>query len=222
MVGKYGSDAFRLYLEFGFSYVEGGPWSDKGLESIVRFMDRVERLVRRTNTYTYNANSYGPDEKELDYTRNFAIKCVTADIENFSFNTAVARLMEFSNVLIAYDNKFAEKNKLFKESVRDLVLLLAPFAPHFAEELNEVLGNKKSVFKESFPVVNEAALVKDEVELAVQINSRVRAKIVVPNGLSQKEIEEFALKDANVVALLNGETPKKIIVIPKRLINFVL
>ncbi|MEG2456380.1 MAG: leucine--tRNA ligase, partial [Clostridia bacterium] len=222
LVEKYGTDAFRMYLEFGFSYIEGGPWNDKGLESVVKFMDRVERLIRRVNTYTYNTRPFNADEKALDYTRNYTIKSVTADLEVFSFNTAIARLMELTNELTSYDNKTSDKNVLYKDTARDLVLLLAPFTPHFSEELNEILGYKTSVFKESFPIVNERALIRDEVELAVQINSKVKSKIVVPNGLSSSEIEAFALRDVTVLSLLNGATPKKVVVIPNRLINFVI
>ncbi len=222
LITKYGTDAFRLYLEFGFSYIEGGPWNDKGLESIIKFMERIERLVRRSATYSYNNKPFASAEKELDYARNYTIKCVTADVENFSFNTAVARLMELTNALISYDNAVSDKNKVFADAVSDLVLLIAPFAPHFSEELFEILGHKTSVFKQSYPVVNEKALVKDEVELAVQINSRVKSKIVVPNGLSNKEIEAIALADSGVLALLDGATPKKVIIIPNRLINIVL
>ena len=222
LIEKYGSDAFRLYLMFGFSYVEGGPWNDKGLESIQRFMDRVERLVCHSRTFSYNEKEYSAVEKNLDFVRNSTIKSVTADTENFSFNTAIARIMEFTNALTDYENKVSDKNRLFKDCVTDLVKVLAPFAPHFAEELWEILGNKSSVFNEDFPKVNEKALVKDELELAVQINSRVKTKIVVPAGADNKEIEKIALADPTVRKLLEGQTPKKVIVIPHRLINFVI
>lgn len=222
LIEKYGADAFRVYLMFGFSYVEGGPWNDNGLESIQRFMDRVERLVCHSKTFTYNKNAYTSAEKELDYRRNYTIKHVTADTEVFAFNTALARIMELTNALTEYEKKYTDKNILFRDCVKDLILLIAPFAPHFAEELWEISGGKKSVFRESYPVVDESALTLDEVELAVQINSRVKTKIVVPNGLNPKEIEALALKDENILKLLDGQAPKKIIVIPKRLINFVL
>ena len=130
--------------------------------------------------------------------------------------------MEFTNALTDYENKVSDKNRLFKDCVTDLVKVLAPFAPHFAEGLWEILGNKSSVFNEDFPKVNEKALVKDELELAVQINSRVKTKIVVPAGADNKEIEKIALADPTVRKLLEGQTPKKVIVIPHRLINFVI
>ena len=222
LIEKYGSDAFRLYLMFGFSYVEGGPWNDKGLESIQRFMDRVERLVCHSRTFSYNNNPLTAAEKNIEYVRNNTIKCVTADTENFAFNTAIARIMEFTNALTDYENKVSDKNAVFKECVEDLVKVLAPFAPHFTEELWEILGNKTTIFNTEFPKVNEKALIKDELELAVQINSRVKAKIVVPSGADKDEIQKIAMDSDEVKALLDGATVKKVIVIPHRLINFVI
>lgn len=222
LIEKYGSDAFRLYLMFGFSYVEGGPWNDKGLESIQRFMDRVERLVCHSRTFSYNNNPLTAAEKNIEYVRNNTIKCVTADTENFAFNTAIARIMEFTNALTDYENKVSDKNAVFKECVEDLVKVLAPFAPHFTEELWEILGNKTTIFNTEFPKVNEKALIKDELELAVQINSRVKAKIVVPSGADKDEIQKIAMDSDEIKALLDGVTVKKVIVIPHRLINFVI
>ena len=222
LIEKYASDAFRLYLMFGFSYVEGGPWNDKGLESIQRFMDRVERLVCHSRTFSYNNNPLTAAEKNIEYVRNNTIKCVTADTENFAFNTAIARIMEFTNALTDYENKVSDKNAVFKECVEDLVKVLAPFAPHFTEELWEILGNKTTIFNTEFPKVNEKALIKDELELAVQINSRVKAKIVVPSGADKDEIQKIAMDSDEVKALLDGATVKKVIVIPHRLINFVI
>ncbi len=222
LIQKYGADAFRLYLMFGFSYVEGGPWNDSGLDSIQRFMDRIERLAEHSKTFKYNDNAYTSAEKEIDYKLNDTIKRVVADTENFSFNTALARLMELTNTLIDYENKVADKNAMFKTCVEGLVKLIAPFAPHFAEELWESLGRKTSIFKESYPVVNEKALVLDEIELAVQINSKVKTKIVVPSSADNKQIEAIALADGQVQKFLNGAAVKKVIIIPKRLINFVI
>lgn len=221
LIDRYGSDALRLYFMFGFNYTEGGPWNDAGLESVTRFMDRVERIVIRSAALNYSGD-YGRDEKELDYVRNNTIKAVTADMEAFSFNTAIARLMEFTNALYAYDSKAADKAPVFEDAVADLIRLIAPAAPHFAEELNEITGDKQSVFNKSYPVVNPAALVLDEVELAVQINSRVKARITLPSGLNQEQIKQAALADAAVRELIGGGEVKKVIVIPNRLINIVM
>ena len=158
-------------------------------------------------------------EKELNYVRNATIKSVSADIESFSFNTAIARIMEFVNAIYAYDSAVSEKNAVFRDCVKDLVLLLAPFAPHFAEELWEMLGQTYSVFDQRYPVADEKALVRDEIELAVQINSKLRSRITVSSDASREETEKAALEA--VAAQLAGAAPKKIIVVPGRLVNII-
>ena len=219
LISKYGADVLRTYLMFGFSYVEGGPWNDNGLDSISRFFDRVERLVKKCYGMNFAEAPRGKAEKELDYVRNNTIKCVSADIESFSFNTALARVMEYVNAIYAYDGTMTERNAFFADCVKDLVLLLAPFAPHFAEELWEMLGQPYSVFNQRYPVADEKALVRDEVELAVQINSKLRARITVPTDAAREQIEAAALEA--VSAQLNGAKPKKIIIVPGRLVNII-
>ncbi len=216
----FGADVFRVYLEFCFSYIEGGPWNDSGLESVQRFFDRIERVVKKSFEMQFVDAPFSANEKELDYVRNNTIKMVTQDLQNFSFNTAIARLMEFVNAIYAYDAKVEKKNKMFKDCLNDLVLLFAPFAPHTAEELNEMLGNAYSVFNKDFPVVNEKALIKDEIELAVQVNSKMRGKITVANGASNAEIEEIAKNE--VEKWLDGKQVKKAIVIAGRLVNLII
>lgn len=216
-VSKYGSDAFRVYLMFGFSYIEGGPWNDKGLDGIIRFFDRIERLVRKCYE-NFEERPMGKEEKELNFVRNRTIKSVTADLEVFSFNTALARMMEYVNAIYAYDSAVAHKSTFYLDCIKDLVLMMAPFAPHFSEELWEVMGKEYSVFNQSFPVCDEKALVLDEIELAVQINSKMRAKITVSKDATREEIEEIA-KQA-VSAQLTGDV-KKVIVVPGRLVNII-
>ncbi len=221
-VSKFGSDAFRLYLMFGFSYIEGGPWSATGMESITKFLERVERIVDKAIVLNTPSTKMGADEKALNYTRNYTIKRVTEDTKAFSFNTAIARIMEYVNELYKYDNNATEKNsQFFKECIEDLILLLAPFVPHIAEELNEKIGGTYSVFDKSYPVCDEKALVKDEYELAVQINSRMKAKIIVPSDADNKTIENIALENDIVKTATEGLNIVKVIVIPKRLVNIV-
>lgn len=219
-IAKYGADVFRVYLMFGFSYVEGGPWNENGLDSIGRFFDRVERAVKKCYEVEFEDRAPEKAEKELNYVRNATIKAVSADIETFSFNTALARIMEFVNAIYAYDAAVSKKSALFKDCVKDLVLLLAPFAPHFSEELWEMLGQPYSVFNQRYPVADEKALVRDEVELAVQVNSKLRARITVPAGAERGEIESAA-REA-VKAQLGGAEPKKIIIVPGRLVNLIV
>jgi leucyl-tRNA synthetase len=217
-IEKYGADVFRVYLMFGFNYIEGGPWNESGLESINRFLDRVERAVKKCFELSFVQAPFGKAEKELNRVRHNTIKSVSEDLEVFSFNTAIARLMEYVNALFAYENAAETKNAFFKDCVKDLVKLLAPFAPHVSEELWEMLGEEYSVFNRSYPVFDESALKLDEVEIAVQINSKIRAKITVDADISRAELEKAA------EAALKGQADgyKKIIVVPGRIVNFIV
>ena len=217
-IAKYGADIFRVYLMFGFNYVEGGPWNDNGLESISRFFDRIERIVKKCYEVNFANAPLGKAEKELNRVRHNTIKCVTNDLGAFSFNTAVARLMEFVNAMYNYEANTPQKNAIYKDCAKDLVLLLAPFAPHFCEELWEMLGQKYSVFNQAYPTFDPAAMVLDEVELAVQINSKMRAKVTVASSASREEIEKAALE---AVKDQLAAAPKKVIVVPGRLVNII-
>lgn len=221
-VNRVGADAFRLYLMFGFSYVEGGPWNDNGIDSIVKFMDRVERIVNKIYTYPNGKTEFAREEKELNFLRHSTIKRVTDDMEVFSFNTAIARIMELVNGLVKYDQLNDKNVKLMRETASDLIGLLAPLAPHFAEELNENIGNKKSIFNMPYPKYDESALVKDSYELAVQVNSKVRSKIEVPSDSDDKAIAEIAMNNDAIKPFIDGKTVVKTIVIPKRLVNIVV
>ncbi len=223
-VEQYGSDVLRLYLMFGFSYTEGGPWSDDGIKAITKFLDRIERLATKLNSTPQNKNnSIEKEEKDLLYATNYAIKCVDNDMESFSFNTAVARLMELLNALYKYDTLDKEKNlALFIDCFKTLILLLAPCAPHFSEEIWQIMGNKSSIFYSKYPVCDQSALVLDEVEVAVQINSKMRQKLMVPNGLTQEQARDIILNDEKLSSELQGKEIKKIILIPNRLINIII
>ena len=144
-------------------------------------------------------------------------------MENFSFNTAVARLMETVNALYKYDNiPDEEKNvKFMKECLQTLILLLAPFAPHFSEELWSITGNKKSVFLSKYPEADESALVKDETEYAVQVNSKLKTKLMVSKDSDEATIIETAKKEPKILEAIEGKTIAKVIVIPGRLVNII-
>lgn len=221
IVEKFGSDALRLYLMFGFNYIEGGPWSENGVENTVKFMDRMERIVNRATGCGDFSAEFGKEEKELDYVRNQTIKAVSSNMETFGFNTAVARLMELTNAMYNYE-KTGRKHKVFADTAKDLIKLIAPCAPHFAEELWEKIGETYSVFNQSYPICNEKALVLDEVELAVQVNSRIKTKINVPSGLNPKQVEEYARGLDEIKQLIGDNQVKKFIVIPNRIINIVM
>ena len=219
-VSKYGSDAFRFYLMFGFSYTEGGPWNSSGIESIVKFLERTERLVLKIKDMPSGSKPVGAAEKELLYTLNYTIKRVTEDMEVFSFNTAIARIMELVNAMYKYDGEAEKDYGLMKDCADKLVLLLAPLVPHIAEELGSVLGKPYPIYRRPFPKCEEKWLVKDEYELAVQVNSRIKAKIVVPVDADNKQIEDIAVEAVKDV--IGAQKVVKVIVIPKRLVNIVV
>lgn len=223
-ISTYGSDIFRLYLMFGFSYTEGGPWNDDGIKSIAKFVDRIERIVMKAADLPEGkAGTLGASEKELNFVMNYTIKQVTKDLENFSFNTAVARLMEFVNAIYKYDAQSEKNEPYFRSVIKTLILLFAPFIPHMAEEFWEKFGEDFSIFEESYPVCDESALVKEEVEYAVQLNSRMKTKMMIPTALSSnEEIQAFAQENAEVAALIGEKTVKKRIVVKGRLINFIV
>ncbi|MGE5630828.1 MAG: leucine--tRNA ligase [Caulobacteraceae bacterium] len=224
-INEYGSDVFRLYLCFGFSYVDGGPWSDDGIKAISRFLSRVERLVERANEIKgqKSSNAIGKDEKELNYVRHMAIKGVTKDAEVFQFNTSIAKMMELVNALYKYDQNVENKNVAYFEGVvADLIRLLAPFAPHFTEEMWSSLGRGYSVFNQEWPEWDEKALVKDMVEIAIQVNGKVKGRIEVPSTATEKEIENIVIANDEAKAILEGKQVVKVIVIKNRLINIVV
>ncbi|HEY8422228.1 MAG TPA: leucine--tRNA ligase [Thermoclostridium sp.] len=223
-IAEYGSDVFRLYLAFGFAYTEGGPWSDEGIKAIARYVSRVERLVEKfvEEKGAETTDRIGADEKELIYVQNTAIKGVTEDADKFQFNTSIARLMELTNALYKYDALEVKNRGLMEEVIRDLLILMSPFAPHFCEEMWEKMGYPYSIFNQKWPTYDPAALVKDTVEMAVQINGQVKYKILVPQDADNKAVEEAALKDEKAAVYLKDKEILKVIVVPKRLVNIVI
>ncbi|WP_294343693.1 leucine--tRNA ligase [uncultured Clostridium sp.] len=225
-IKEYGADVFRLYLMFGFQYEEGGAWSDEGIKSISKFVERMERILGTAldsiNSLENNKETMDKLEKELNFVRNHTIKSVETDTEKFQFNTSIARMMEFTNALSKYVNE-KEKNLAFlKETCIDYIKLLAPFAPHLAEDLWEAFGNTDSVFNSKYPVCDESALVKDEVEIAIQVNGKIKAKINISSGLQEEEIKAAALDNDSVKAAIGDKTVVKVIVIKGRLVNIVV
>ncbi|KHO61287.1 leucyl-tRNA synthetase [Thermoanaerobacter sp. YS13] len=226
-IKEYGSDVFRLYLMFGFAYSEGGPWNDDGIKAIARFVNRVERFIEKfveiRNNSSKTKDEMGEEEKELNYIRHYTIKSVTEDADKFQFNTAIARIMELVNALYKYEVDVEVKNiKFYEEVVADLIKLLAPFAPHFSEEMWGKLGYEYSVFNQKWPEWDEKALQRDVVEIAVQVNGKLRGRLEVPSNATDEEVEKLALSDKNVKAYVDGKEIKKVIVVKNRLVNIVV
>lgn len=231
-IKEYGSDVFRLYLMFGFAYNEGGAWSDDGIKSIARFIERVERILDNCSDIINSSENIKDcvekAEKELDFWRHSSIRGVSEDSEILQFNTAIARMMEFTNALSKYLNEDVKNPAFLKGCALDFIKLLAPFAPHFSEEQwnkfngSEGADNNYSVFNQSWPVFNPAALVKDEVEIAIQVNGKIKARINVPSDMNEEAIKAASLDNADIKAALEGKTLVKVIVIKGKLVNIVV
>lgn len=223
-IQRYGSDVFRMYLAFGFSYVEGGPWNEDGIKAIDRFIGRVERLVEKFDAEKNapSTDNIGENEKELQFVRHSTIKSVTQDTDQFQFNTAVARIMELVNAIYKYDALENKNRSILEATIKDLIKLISPFAPHFAEEMWEMLGHSSFIFNEKWPEYDEKAIVRDEVEIAVQFNGQIRYKINVPTSADNKAIEEIVLGDERSKPYIEGKNIVKVIVVKGRLINIVV
>lgn len=225
-ITQYGSDVFRLYLMFGFSYTEGGAWSDDGIKSVARFVERIERTIDMSNDAINGGskvtNSIGNAEKELNFWRHTAIKGVTEDGDKMQFNTAIARIMELVNALSKYMQEDSKNIEFLKDVLLDLLRLLAPFAPHFSEEQWSILGMNSSIFNEKWPVLDETALVKDEVEIAIQLNGKIKNRINIPSNLDEESIKAAALADKIALENISGKTVVKVIIIKGSLVNIVV
>lgn len=191
------------------------------MKAAAKFLDRLERLIDKCAAAPDEKTVCGDKEQALDYALNYCIKCVSADMKTFSFNTAVARVMELVNAMYRYDAD-GGSGAYLKETAGTLVKIIAPMVPHTAEEFNERLGGKRSVFLETYPVCDESKLVRNEVEIAVQINSKVKARVSVPAGLASDKLGEYALSLDAVKALVGGGTVRKVIAVPDRLVNIIV
>ena len=210
LVEKYGADVLRGYLMFGFNYIDGGPWTDDGIISINKFYHKIERL---TNAIKES------DERitEIDKVLHNSLKSIREDIEKFQFNTSMARIMEYTNILSKY-----EQSGIPRYYIEKLLLILAPFAPHIAEELWQSIGNKYSIHNESYPMYEEKYLIEEEKKIAVQVNGKVRATITINVNDSEDVVKEKALDQENVKKFTEGKEIVKIIVIKGKIVNIVV
>ncbi|HEY9060143.1 MAG TPA: leucine--tRNA ligase [Pseudobacteroides sp.] len=231
IIEKYGADTARLFILFASPPEKDLEWSDQGVEGCYRFINRVWRIIGEFLPLIKDAGeidkaSLNEQDKEIRYVINHTIKKVTDDIgERFNFNTAISAVMELINALYAYKEKVSDEQKnkaVLKEAVDSLVIMLAPFIPHATEELWSLIGRSGSVHDQQWPKYDAEALVKDQIEIVVQINGKVRDKLVVPAKLNQKELEETALSNDKAKELIEGKTVVKVIAVPGRLVNIVV
>ncbi|MDR1871252.1 MAG: leucine--tRNA ligase [Deltaproteobacteria bacterium] len=211
-INEFGADAFRMYLMFMGAYLEGGDFRDGGVKAMKGFLDRLAGAVLPENA---PLDPNPPTDSATLFWLHSVIKAVGSDIARFSYNTAIARLMELVNHLY----KSAVYNKVVSET---LVRLVAPFAPHLAEELWESLGHSESVFQASWPEYDEALAEKPQVEYVIQVNGKVRGKLFLAKGLEPTEIEPLVLESPTVQKWLANKTVIRKIYVPDKLVNLVV
>ena len=226
---RYGSDTARLFILFAAPPEKELDWSDSGVEGSYRFLNRVYRLVHdyiETNRGEVVTDSRieirNERDKSLNYTLNGTIKKVTEDAGGrYSFNTAISSIMELVNELYKYKQSGEINIPLMELAINDLLLILNPFTPHITEELWSDMGHKERVYQTPWPEYDPSALVLDEIEVIVQINGRIKDKLVVPRDTDKEKLEELARSSAKVQSACEGKTIVKAIVIPGKLVNFV-
>ena len=226
---KYGSDTARLFILFAAPPEKELDWSDEGVEGSYRFLNRVYRLV-----YEYINDIRGDREvptefaakneadKSLNFMLNTAIKKVTEDAGGrFNFNTAIASIMELVNEMYKYKNGDINL-PLFNKAIETLLTLLDPFSPHIAEELWSQLGHEDRLYNRAWPVCDASALVKDEIQIILQINGKLKDKLLLPNNSEKEVVEEAARASERFKEATDGHEVIKVIYVPNKIINFVV
>ncbi|MGP1406764.1 leucine--tRNA ligase [Selenomonas sp.] len=228
IIQKYGADTARLFILFAAPVERDLEWSDQGVEGAFRFLNRVWRIVAhfedaiREGIDDYDHSTLTAEEKALRRTLHQTIKKVTGDIgERFMFNTAISAVMELVNAFYGFQDKAVHPG-LVRELSFALVKMLAPFAPHIAEELWSRMEGKGSVHDARWPKFDSAAVVEDEIEIVLQINGKVRDKLTVSADMKPQEMEKLALAQPKVKELTAGKTVVKVICVPKKLVNIVV
>ena len=214
LVDRYGSDALRCFLMFIGPWNQGGPWDGRGIEGVARFLRRAYSLVAGSDS------SGTADPAELDRRTARLVKKVTEDLLLFRFNTALAALMEHTNYLLAVKGEVGESE--WAEALRTFVLVLAPFAPHHAEEMWALRGQPYSVHEGAWPEWDESLIVTEEITLVVQVNGKLRDRIEAPADVSEEMAKELALSSEKVRPHIEGREIRKSVYVPGRLVNFVV
>ena len=226
IIEEFGADTARLFVLFAAPPERDLDWSEQGVEGCYRFLNRVYRLVDELAEVAKGDSSMGEltkEDKAMRYTIHSTLKKVTEDLsEKFGFNTAISALMELINEMYKYKELDNRNDAVIKEGIETIVTILAPFTPHIGEELWTMIGKEGSVFDINWPKYDEIALVKDEVEVVVQVNGKVRGKLTVGSNVSREEMEALAMADEKIKSLIEGKTVVKVIAVPKKLVNIVV
>lgn len=226
-VEEYGSDVLRLYLHFGFNFTEGGPWNEKGLKAVRKFVQRIHRFytdyqkILEEQAHNTNRETTG-DTDPLSFRYHNTLRHVSKDTQRFMFNTALARLMELLHEMtraVAPENSFTNN---LKEAAEGFPILLAPFAPHLAEGLWVQIGMTPSVFEQHWPKWDEKKLIRNRMTIAVMVNGKLRGEIQVESSIEEEELIQKAENHRNVQRYLSEKKVVKHIIIPRKLVNFIV
>ena len=224
---KYGADTARLFILFAAPPEKELDWSDAGVEGSFRFLNRVYRLVYETvQKYGFKTTDFeirNDNDKQLNYMANYAVKKVSDDAGGrFQFNTAISTIMEFVNELYRYKELPDVNEGLINACIEKLVLILSPFTPHVCEEMWEYLGHTGSLYNVGWPAYDESALVKDSVEIVIQINGKVKEKMSVASGLGRDELQKTVMESEAAVRAVDGRNIVKVIAVTDNLVNIVV
>lgn len=229
IIGKYGADTARLFIMFAAPPERDLDWNDTAVEGAYRFLNRVWRAVDDLKDCLTDdkpdQSSLNADEKKLRLAVNSTIKKVTYDCDRFSFNTAISSVMEMVNALYLYKEKVNKEdyNKaVITEAVESLIILLSPFVPHITSEMWENIGKTSNLSLEPWPGYDESALVVSEVEIVIQINGKIRDKMMIDPNMSREAMQELAMSNDKIKALIGDKSVVKCIAVPKKLINIVV
>ena len=220
-VQAYGADTVRAYLMFGYRWAEGGPWNPGNIQGVVRWLNRAWSLVVEPTSESATAADPGA-ARMLRRKTHQAIRRISNDLDQFEFNTVVSSLMELTNAIGAARDAGLAGSAEDREAVRSLLLMMAPVAPHIAEELWARLGLPYSIHSQAWPAYDAELAREDEITLVVQVNGKVRDRIVVPADITEDAARTRALESEAVVKLLAGGAPQQVIVVPGRLVNIVV
>ncbi|MEE9512608.1 MAG: class I tRNA ligase family protein, partial [Anaerolineales bacterium] len=220
-VQKYGADAVRAYLMFGYRWSEGGPWNPDNIQGVIRWLSRVWTVVLET-VDAKGGKSDSEAERALQRKMHQTIKQVSHDIENYEFNTVISALMELTNELSAARDAGLAGTIAFKRAVETLLLLMAPPTPHITEELWARLGKPYSIHTQSWPEYDPELAKEEQITLIIQVNGKVRDRIMAAAGISEEEARTAALASEAAQRFMEGKEPKEVIVVPGRLVNIVV
>jgi len=230
MISKYGADTARLFILFASPPTQDLEWSDSGIEGAHRFINKFYRLVvefisdtKKYETPSLVLGSLNNDQKKLRQKTHQSLRKVGDDIERrHAFNTAIAAMMELNNTLSRFEDNSPQGMAVRQEAIEIMLKALSPVIPHLCHHLWAALGNKEAMIDVLWPKVDELALIQEEVRLVVQVNGKLRAKLMAPLDAKDESIQEMVLAEERVTRFTEGKTILRFIIVPNKLVNLVV